>query len=304
MRAAVFDRTGPPEVLRLAELPTPSPGPGQLRVRVHTAGVQPYDALVRSGRIEQPLRFPQQIGNEFAGTVLQSVPGDGAGPSFAVGDPVLGWSALASHAEQVLVDADAVVLKPAAMTWETAGAIGASGQTALSALRALPLTAGQSLLVHGGAGGAGTAVVQIARHRGLRVLATASPAHHDALRGLGATPLPYGPELDRRLREQWSGPIDAAVSTVGGAALPLCVDLVGDPRRVATLVDHDAAARLGVVGVRATRSRAQLTELARLHGRGALRVPIRSRYPLARIRDAHHDIESGHGHGKILIDVA
>jgi NADPH:quinone reductase-like Zn-dependent oxidoreductase len=298
MRAAVFDQTGPPEVLRVTDLAVPAPGPGQVCVRVHTSGVQPFDALVRSGHLPIALRFPQQIGNEFAGTVVAAGPGTDRRP----GDAVLGWAALACHAEQVIADADAIAAVPPTMGWDTAGAIGASGQTALTALRELDLEPGDTLLVHGGAGGAGGAVVQIAHHRGLRVIATAHPDHHQALRGLGALPLSYGPELPERVAEL-DGRVDAALTVVGGHTLEQSLAMVDDPRRIATLVDHDEAERLGVLGIRAVRSTSQLHELIDLHEAGALRVPLRARFPLTRIVDAHHLVETGHGHGKVLLDL-
>ena len=89
-RAVVFDTYGDPDVLHVIEVPVSDPGPGQARVRVHAAGVQPFDGLFRSGATNQwmPASFPQRLGNEFAG-VVEAV-GDGA-TGFAIGDEVLGW---------------------------------------------------------------------------------------------------------------------------------------------------------------------------------------------------------------------
>jgi NADPH:quinone reductase-like Zn-dependent oxidoreductase len=300
MRAVVFDRTGPPEVLRVAEVPAPRPGPTQVRVRVEAAGVQPFDALVRAGRMDVALRFPQQIGNELAGTVIEI---GGEVDDMTAGDHVFGWAHMAAHADEVLVEQDAVITKPTWMGWETAGSIGASGQTALTALRVLRPRPGESLLVHGAAGGAGTAIIQIARHHGIHVIATARTVHHGALRQLGATPVAYGPGLANAVEAVAPDGVDGAITTVGGQALVEATTIVGDPSRVATLVDHELAEQLGALGVRAERSIAQLHELAELASNGSLRVPIRARFELAAVAEAHRLVETGHGHGKVIITV-
>lgn len=284
----------------MADLPDPHPGRGQVRIRVHTAGVQPFDALVRAGVLDVGVRFPQQLGNEFAGVV------DHLGSDvtqWAVGDEVIGWAPMASHAEFVTADVDAIVDKPRRLGWRQAGSLGASGQTALTVLRELRVRAGETLLVHAAAGGAGSMAVQLARQRGARVIGTASTANHDHLRRLGAEPLSYGEGLLHRIRAAAPDGVDAVLDGVGGHALRVSVELVGDRDRVATLVDHGRAETLGVRGIRAQRSRKQLVELARLAGRGRLEVPVRASYPLHRVGDAHRDVGRGHGAGKVVLTV-
>lgn len=300
MRAVVFDRHGPPEVLRVADLPEPELGPGQVRVRARTVGVQPFDTLVRRGTIDVPVAFPQQLGNEFAG-VVDAVGADAG--RWRVGDEVLGWAHMASLADRVITDADALVAKPAAMDWDAAGGLGASGQTALSALDDLRVGTGETLLVHAAAGGAGSMSVQIARARGARVIGTASAANHGYLDDLGAEPLDYGDGLVDRVRSLAPDGVDAVLDAVGGRALHDSLDLTPDRERIGTLVEHDLARRLGVRGIRARRSAAQLRELVALFGAGALRVHIRSRYSLEDVVAAHHDVERGHGRGKVVVIV-
>lgn len=300
MRAVVFDRQGPPDVLRIGELPVPTPTRGQLRIRVRTGGVQPFDTLVRRGALAVPIRYPQQLGNEFAGVVDQVGPDAGG---WAVGDEVLGWANMTALAEYAVVDTDAVVRKPSDMPWETAGAIGASGQTALTALDDLDVRAGDTLLVHAAAGGAGSAAVQIARARGATVIGTASSENHEYLRELGAVPIGYGPGLVDRVRRQVSGEVDAALDAIGGRALRDSLSLVANPDRIGTLVDHDLAAELGVRGIRARRTLAHLYALLELYQRRLLRVVVRATFPLEAVADAHRMIESGHGRGKVVISV-
>ena len=99
----VFDDYGGPEVLHVVDAPVPEPGPGQVRVAVRAAGVQPADALLRSGRFRQwsPATFPQRLGNEFAGVV--EALGDGV-TGWAVGDEVIGWVTAAAYAQHVLAN--------------------------------------------------------------------------------------------------------------------------------------------------------------------------------------------------------
>lgn len=304
MRAVVFDRFGGPEELRVAELEVPSPGPGQVRVRVQTAGVQPFDAAVRQGEMPVPVSLPQQLGNEFAGVIDRVGDGaaDSAGNRWAVGAEVLGWAQLASLAEYVVADADAVIAKPSGLPWAEAGALGASGQTALTALRVLRVGPGDTLLVHAAAGGAGSMAVQIARARGAEVIGTASAPNHAYLRSLGATPVSYGPGLAGRVRGHAPG-VTAALDAVGGSALQDSLALVSDRDRIGTLVGHDVADRLGVHGIRAQRRVDQLAELLDLHRQGRLRVSIRRVLPMDEIVEAHRLVETGHGIGKVVIQV-
>lgn len=300
MKGAGFDRHGPPEVLRLVATPAPEPAPHQIRVRVVTAGVQPFDTLIRAGATGMSTALPAGIGNEFAGVV------DCVGETVThlrPGDEVIGWAHMTAHAEYVVTGTEAVVAKPSGLPWTEAGAIGASGQTALSALRELDIGPGQTLLVTGAAGGAGSMLVQLARLRGARVIGTASPRRHEHLRSLGAIPVAYGDGWTSRALAAAPDGIDAALDAVGGPTLQALTGLVADHSRIGTLVDHRQAASLGVRGIRAQRSTQQLQLLADLAGQGRLRVTVRALYPFEQIIEAHCDIESGHGHGKVVLDI-
>ncbi len=300
MRVAGFDRHGPPEVLRISAAPVPEPDSDQVRVRVIAAGVQPFDTLVRSGAPGMKPTLPAGIGNEFAGVV------DCIGEAVThlqPGDAVIGWSHMAAHAEFVVAGTEAVVTKPSRIAWAEAGALGASGQTALSALRELEVSPGETLLVTGAAGGAGSMLVQLARLRGARVIGTASSPRHEYLRSLEATPVAYGGGWTSRVKAVAPGGVDTALDTVGGPTLHALTEAVADPSRIGTLVDHRQAAELGVHGIRAQHSTRQLQMLADLAGQRRLRVTVRARYPLERIADAHRDVETGHGLGKVILDI-
>src|SRR3954451_7684583 len=129
MRAAVFDRFGPPDVLRIASLSDPEPGPGEVRVRVRAAGVQPFDVAVRRGAMPwAEVTFPQTIGQEYSGVIDRLGPGADA-QGFAAGAPVLGSTMLNGQASMLCVPAATVVRMPDRLDFPTAAALVAASQT-------------------------------------------------------------------------------------------------------------------------------------------------------------------------------
>jgi NADPH:quinone reductase-like Zn-dependent oxidoreductase len=298
MRAAVFDSYGPPEVLRIADLPDPEPGPGEVRVRVRAAGVQPFDTGLRRGDMKQvPVTFPQQIGQEYSGVVDRLGPGvDG----IEVGTAVLGSTMLNGNAELLCVPVRNVVRKPDRLDFPSAAGLVAAAQTASGALGELGVGAGDVLLVHAAAGSVGTVAVQLARLAGATVIGTASPANHDYLRRLGAIPVTYGDALVDEVRSAGATTPTVALDAIGGMAIAQSVEL-GIPRdRIGTIVDDKTAAEYGTRVVRAPRDPARLAEVVGLAARGAVTMPIRA-YPLAVVREAHAAVESGHGRGKVVL---
>jgi enoyl reductase len=299
MRAAVFDRFGPPEVLRVVDRPDPDPGPGEVRVRVRAAGVQPFDVAVRRGRMEWvEAHFPQGIGQEYSG-VVDAV---GAGVTgLAPGDEVLGSTMLNGQASAVVVSAADVVAKPPELDFPTAAALVAAGQTATGALQELRVTGDDVLLVHAAAGSVGTVAVQVARLGGATVIGTASPANHAYLRQLGAIPVAYGDGLVDAVRATGHAPT-VALDAAGGGAVEASIRLGVAPDRVGTIVDDKAAAEHGARVVRAGRSPQRLAEVVALAARGRITMPVRS-YPLANVAAAHAAVESRHGRGKVVLIV-
>lgn len=303
MKAVTLAEFGTPEVLRLTDVTDPEPGAGQVRVRVRAAGVQPVDTAVRRGEGPPTMRgsLPITPGNEFAGVV--DLVGAGV-TELAVGDEVLGWTMLGAYAEAVVVPVEQIVRKPAAMPWEVAGAMSASGQTAHRSLRELRVAAGETVLVHAAAGGVGTAAVQIAVAWGATVVGTASEKNHAYLRELGATPVTYGEGLVERVRAAAPQGVDAALDAAGRNALDASLELVADRDRVATIADIAGAERLGVRFLRGgpgARTRERLGELLDLWTQGALAVHIGRRLPLADAAEAHRVVEAGHSRGKVVL---
>ncbi|WP_188189554.1 NADP-dependent oxidoreductase [Nonomuraea sp. SYSU D8015] len=303
MRAAAFAEPGGPEVLKVMELPAPQAGPGQVRVRVKAAGVQPFDTAVRQGWLPPYLSatdYPRIPGNEFAGVVDQV--GEGV-TGVSVGDEVLGFSALFSYAKYIVVPGTDVAPKPAGVPWEVAGGLTSGVQTAELALDGLGVKEGETLLVHGAAGSVGTAAVQIARMRGATVIGTAREVNHDYLRDLGAIPVVYGEGLADRVRALAPGGVDAALDGAGGHALEVSLELVPERGRIVTLVEHGKAEELGVKLVQGVRTAERLGRYARLYAEGRFKFPVRRAYRLEEAADAHREIETGHGAGKIVLQI-
>ncbi|MFD0468977.1 zinc-binding dehydrogenase [Nonomuraea thailandensis] len=157
--------------------------------------------------------------------------------------------------------------------------------------------------MHGAAGSVGTAAVQIARRRGATVIGTAREANHDYLRALGAVPVVYGEGLADRVRALAPGGVDAALDGAGGHALEVSMELVRDRARIVTLVEHGRAAELGVRLVQGDRSAERLGRYAALYAKGAFAFPVRRTYRLEEAAQAHREIETGHGQGKIVITI-
>jgi NADPH:quinone reductase-like Zn-dependent oxidoreductase len=291
MRAAVFDRFGTPEVLRIAELPDPEPGPGEIVVRVRAAGVQPFDVAVRSGRMPWVrVTFPQTVGQEYAGVVERVGPGV---DRFRPGDAVLGSTMVNGCAELVCVPVTDVVAKPDHLDFPTAAALVAASQTASGALLELAVTDGDVLLIHAAAGSVGTVATQLARRRGATVVGTASPANHGYLRQLGAIPVDYRRDLADQIPQRPTVVLDAA----GGDAIGRSVELGVPPDRIGTIVDDKAAAEHGARVVRAGRDPHRLAAVIADPG---LVMPVRA-YALADIAAAHAAVESRHGRGKVVV---
>src|SRR5207237_304472 len=192
--------------------------------------------------------------------------------------------------------------KPAGVPWEVAGALNVVGATAYAAVRAVALTAGDTVVVSGAAGGVGSLAVQLARRAGATVIGLARPANHEWLAGHGVIPVSYGDGVADRIR-QAAGKVDAFIDTVGADYVQLALDLGVEPSRVDTIVSFDAVERYGVKaeGNAAGASAAVLAELAGLIDAGELEIPVAATFPLDQVRDAFRLLDGGHVRGKIVL---
>ncbi len=299
MRAVVLSRFGGPEELRVEEVDRPEPGPGQVRLRVRAVGVNPFDAKVRSGAMEPVFTtpLPTILGTEVAGVV------DAVGPDvtgLSVGDEVFGWSDTGAYAEHAL--ATAVVHKPEGLSWERAVTLPVAVETTDRAFRLLGVEPGETLLVHGAAGGVGTIAVQLGVLAGLRVIGTAGAANQEHVAALGATPTTYGEGLVERVRALAPEGVDAVFDVAGKGALPASIELRGGTDRIVTIADN-AAAELGVVFTAGPQQRSpeRLAELADLAAKGELVTTVGGTFALADAAEAHRVSAGGHGRGKLVL---
>lgn len=303
---------GGPEVLSVIEQQVGAPGPGEARVVVRAAGVNAIDYIRYSGMLgADPAQLPMPLGFEISGVVAE-VGDDAAGPVGAVnvGDEVIGYQVFGGYASELIVPAGALVPKPASLDWAQAAGLMLTGATAWHCLAVADVAAGDTVLMHGAAGGVGIMAVQLAVGRGATVIGTASPARHSFLRDLGAIPVAYGQGLADRVREAAPGGVDAALDLVGtDEAVDVSLELVPDRARIVTIA---AFGRFGQAGIKAlgaapgadpgTEIRAAArVELAKLAEQGSLRVFVSQTFPLTAAADAHRESSKGHNEGKIAL---
>jgi NADPH:quinone reductase-like Zn-dependent oxidoreductase len=299
-----FDSYGDIDVLNVVEVERPEPAAGQALVRVKAAGINPGEATIRKGLMHErwPATFPSGEGSDLAGVVEEVGPGVDA---FSVGAEVIGWTdQRASHAELVLVPVEHLTGKPTGVPWEAAGALFVAGTTAYAAVRAVGVSAGDTVVVSGAAGGVGSLVVQLARRAGAAVIGLAGETNHQWLLEHGAIPVAYGDGVADRIREVTDGRVDAFIDTFGGGYVAMAVEELGvAPERIDTIIDWGAVEQYGVKaeGTAAAASADVLAELAELIDRGELELPIAKTFPLDQVRDAYRELERRHTRGKIVL---
>ncbi|MFB7652575.1 MULTISPECIES: NADP-dependent oxidoreductase [unclassified Streptomyces] len=297
MKKVSFAEFGGPEVLRLIDAEEPQAGPGQVRIAVRAAGVNPADWRIREGQIlgAHPIELPSGVGLDASGVVDEV--GEGV-EGVAVGDHVFGEGA-STYAEFAVLSAWARM--PDGLTFEEAAGYPSVVETALRLIREIGVRPGQTLLVSGASGGVGSAVLQIARERGITVIGTAGAANQDYLRGMGALATTYGEGWVERVRRL--GQVDGALDLAGSGVIRELVELTGDPRKVISIADLDAP-KLGVrfSGVAGSMPDA-LAEAADLISRGKLHIPVEKSYTLAEAAAAHADSRAGHTRGRRVVIV-
>ena len=274
---------------------------------MRAAGTNPFDYKVYSGAMgSDPGRLPMPLGLEVAGVVIAAAPGaQGYTGTLTVGDEVIATVASGGYAGQVLARAADVGHKPAALTFEQAAGLLLAGGTAWHLLTKTGVGTNDTVLIHGASGGVGLLAVQLAVARGATVIATASPARHDVLRGYGAQPVAYGPGLADRVRA--IGAVDAALDLVGtDEALDTSVELVADRSRIATIAGFGRAGELGIAVLTGADGGQEIRDAARpelvaLAADGKLDVMVDKVFPLYEAPEAHRYLQTGHAHGKVVL---
>ena len=323
MKAAVYTRYGPPDVVQVKDVEKPAPRDNEVLVRIHATTVCAGGLEVREKPIHSLMRFmnglwrPKKVkilGMEFAGTV-ESV--GKAATRFAEGDQVFGSTGFkfGAHAEYVCVPEDAsLAIKPVNMTFEEAAAVLFGGVSALYFLRKGKIQAGQKVLIYGASGSVGIFAVQLAKHFGARVTAVCSTANLELVKSLGAD------EVVDYTREDFSraGRVyDMVFDTVGKSGFSrslkslkrggFYVRVGGSGRALSILgailegmwASVTGAAK--VIGGAAGGTAGDLSFLKGLIEAGKLRTVIDRRYSLDEIAEAHRYVEAGHKKGHVVI---
>jgi len=299
VKAVRFDEYGGPEVLYVADVEPPAAGPGEIRIAVRAAGVNGVDCKIRSGYLKEfmPVSFPSATGVDAAGVVDQV----GAGvEGVAVGDRVFG-NGRGTWAEQAILTSWAKM--PDWLGFDQAAGYPLPAETALRILRLARVKPGETLLVNGASGGVGSAVMQIARHRGVAVIGIASEPHHEYLRRFGAVPATYGDGLVDRVRRVSQGTIDAALDIAGSGVLPELIELTGDASRVVTIVDFGAEALGAKASWAAEDFPADLAEVADLIRQRKFATPVARSFQLADAAMAQEACALGHVAGRMVVTV-
>jgi NADPH:quinone reductase-like Zn-dependent oxidoreductase len=306
MKGVAFDGYGGPEVLTLRDdLPDPPVGPDTVLVRVHAAGVNPVDVLIRSGGLTgaYPHHLPIVPGWDVAGVVEAVGP---AVTAFAAGDEVFGYVRRddvqwGTTAELVPAPQRCLAHKPGSLSFAEAAGLPLVGLTAYQSLtEALDVHEGERVLVHRAAGGVGFSAVQIAVALGAHVIGTASPRNHGFLRDAGAAEVhdySAGP-----ISAQLAEPVDAVLDLVGGDTLADAPKQVRDPARIVSVVDP-VVNEMGGRYVFVRPEHEHLEELGRMADAGQLRVPIARAFPLEQTAQAQELVAGGHVRGKVVVTV-
>ncbi|MDR7186689.1 NADPH:quinone reductase-like Zn-dependent oxidoreductase [Microbacterium trichothecenolyticum] len=301
--AIAYTEFGGPEVLHEIPVPEPLPAAGQLAIRVTAAGVNPIDGKLRSGRRPSgEITAPRRVGGDGAGVVT----GVGEGvDGFRAGDPVVFAGASGAYATDVAVTAAHVFPRPPQVSAAEGAALGIPIGTAYQTLRSLAVGSADTVLVHGGSGAVGQALIQFAVLWGATVVATSSEGRFDRVRELGALPVAYGEGLADRVRAVAPQGVTVAIDAAGtDEALQTSLELVADRQRIATLVRGRDAAGLGIRAFsggspgpltaqqQVWRTEAVPVALALMAAR-RFSVELGPSFALADAAEAHRAIESG-----------
>ncbi|WP_128560858.1 NADP-dependent oxidoreductase [Methylobacterium crusticola] len=299
---------GPPTVMSFESVPRPDPGEGEVLVRVHAAGVGPWDGWVRAGRSVLPQPLPLILGSDLSGVVEAFGPGV---TGFAAGDEVFGVTNprfVGAYAEYVVASAAMLARKPRSLTHVQAASVPVIAVTAWQGLfERAQLQLGQTVLIHGAAGNVGAYAVQLAKRAGLHTIATAGADALAYVRSLGAEQVVnYRTQrFEDEVRE-----VDAVLDLVGGKTQTRSFKILRRNGRLVSAVSPPDQARADEYGVRAEFFLVRVTTehlslLARLLEGGELRTRVGTALPLARAREAHFMLEGEQAapKGKIVLEV-
>ena len=304
MKAVVYRHYGGPEVLEYTDVPDPKLSQNSVLLRVRAAALNPADHMLQAGLGESHTDawFPVIPGWDVAGIVEQV----GAGVSeFAPGDEVIGYIRQeilhhGAYAELVSAPVETLARKPRSASWPEAAGLPLAGLTAYRAIvETLKVEPGETVLIHGAAGGVGAVAAQLALAGDARVIGVASVGHHDFLRSIGVLPVAHGEGIADRVRALAPNGLDAVLDCVGKGVLHTTANLGSSRMRACSIADGGPR----ITTVFARLDGAALTRLVEMVDEGKLRVPIAATYPLAQAAAAQTALKQPHPPGKIVLVV-
>jgi NADPH:quinone reductase-like Zn-dependent oxidoreductase len=309
MKAIVVHEYGGPEVLKYEDVPRPEPREDQILIRVIAAGVNPVDASIRSGKYAKffGTKLPWIPGFDIAGVVEKAGAKIG---KFKAGDSVYAMvspSAGGGYAEYAVVTEGESAPKPQSINYAHAAAVPGVALTAWQALiDTAELSAGQTVLIHGGSGGVGTFAIQIAKARGAKVIATASTRNQDLLKQLGAD---VAIDYTKQKFEEVVKDVDVVLDSVGGDTRSRSYGVVKKGGFIVSIVgriDHAELERHGIRGasISVEPNSDELVEIGKLIDAGKIKVIVSQTFPLADAAKAQEQVATGHTRGKIVLKVA
>ena len=328
MKAFVVTHYGP-DGLEAADVPAPTVGPRDVLVDVRAASINPLDKMVRNGEFKQLLKYkpPFTLGHDVSGVITQV---GSEVRDFKVGDEIYARPRdlrIGTFAEQIAIDSDDIAPKPTSLSFEEAAAVPLVALAAWQALVGLAsVKPGQKVLVHAGAGGLGSTVIQVAKHLGAYVATTAHSKDVEKVRALGADEVVDYTSTD--FAEVLSG-YDVVLDSLGTASLEksltvlkpggLAISVVGPPdphmadqlgkpllKPVMALLSRKIRSRAKKLGVRYSflfmeANGTQLTTLAALYDDGILKPVLDRTFPFADTIEAMAYVEQGKANGKIVV---
>ena len=308
MKAIVIHEYGAPNVLKYEDVPRPEPKEDQILVRVVAAGVNPVDGMIRSGMFANEKRaFPVILGGDVAG-VVEKV--GSKITKFKAGDPVFAYVSLdnsGGYAQYALVTEREAAPKPKSLMYVEAAAVPIVAMTAWQALvDTAKLSAGQTMLIHGGSGGVGSFAIQIAKARGAKVIATASTANQDFLKQLGAD---VAIDYTKQKFEDIAKDVDVVLDSIGGETLARSYGVVKKGGIIVSLVARPKESELEKHGIRGAAlnvepNSEELTEIGKLIDDKKIKVIVSQTFPLSEAMKAQEQVATGHTRGKIVLKIA
>lgn len=314
MKAMIIEEFGGIDKIKLADVPTPEPQAHEILIKIAYAGVNPVDWKIREGMLQGmlPHSFPIILGWDVAGTV-ESVGNEVS--TYQVGERVYGYCRKPEvqhgcYAEYIVVDENAIAPIPQNVNFAQAAGIPLVGLTAWQSLFDFAdLQAGQTVLIHAGAGGIGSLAIQFAKHKGAVVYTTASAKNHDYVKSLGADHIIDYNTSDFVEVIAAQGKIDVVYDTIGGETQEKSFALLKEGGALVSIVDGPSEelaekhkVKAGFVFV--CPNTQQLREISQLLADGTVQIPAITEMKLEEAAEALRINREGHVRGKIVLNVS